>query len=208
MHCDRSGKAPPGVQRNRVISDRGSGDGDPARGFGCTPRIAGNVASSPRATRCPVRRPWRGTRSFPGDVGNGNRTEARQGAIRIFSENSIVFRSAPQPTIPASPDARREGWVRCASGRHRRGRMMGMSTRGHLKGSSWIWLHAAHRRKRGELTTRDTVSRTSAVAWHTKLPWGRRERQPDGSAAGGHPHFFRELHRLPERPATHHPGFT
>ena len=58
----------------------------------------------------------------------------------------------------------------------------------------------------GEFTTRNTVSRTSAVAGRTKLPWGRRERQADGSAAGGHPHFFRELHRLPERPATHHPA--
>jgi hypothetical protein len=31
---------------------------------------------------------------------------------------------------------------------------------------------------------------TSAVAGRTKLPWRRRERQPDRSAAGGHPHFF------------------
>jgi hypothetical protein len=32
--------------------------------------------------------------------------------------------------------------------------------------------------------------RASAVAGRTKLPWRRRERQPDGSTAGGHPHFF------------------
>jgi hypothetical protein len=38
-----------------------------------------------------------------------------------------------------------------------------------------------------------TVSCTSAVAGRTKLPWGRRERQPDGSAAGGHENFFPEL---------------
>jgi hypothetical protein len=44
--------------------------------------------------------------------------------------------------------------------------------------------------KRGELTTRNTVSCTSAIAGRTKLPWGRRERQPDGSAAGGHGKFF------------------
>jgi hypothetical protein len=43
---------------------------------------------------------------------------------------------------------------------------------------------------RGELTTGNTVSRTSALAGRAKLPWRRRERQPDGSAAGGHPHFF------------------
>jgi hypothetical protein len=40
----------------------------------------------------------------------------------------------------------------------------------------------------GELTTGETLSRTPAVAGRTKLP--RRERQTDGSAAGGHPHFF------------------
>jgi hypothetical protein len=39
-------------------------------------------------------------------------------------------------------------------------------------------------------TTRETASRASAVAGRTKLPWRRRERQPDGSTAGGHPHFF------------------
>jgi hypothetical protein len=57
------------------------------------------VASSPRATPCPSRRPWRGARSFPGDVGNGSRMEARQGAMRIFFRNPIVFRSASQPAI-------------------------------------------------------------------------------------------------------------
>jgi hypothetical protein len=54
-----------------------------------------------------------------------------------------------------------------------------------------IWWHAAHRQNRGESTTRNAVSRTSAVPGRTKLSWGRRERQPDGTAAGGHPHFFR-----------------
>jgi hypothetical protein len=43
----------------------------------------------------------------------------------------------------------------------------------------------------GKFPTRDTVSRTSAVAGRTTLPLGRRERKTDGSAAGGHPHFFR-----------------
>jgi hypothetical protein len=59
---------------------------------------------------------------------------------------------------------------------------------------------------RGELTTRNTVSRTSAVAGRTRLPWGRRERRPDGSAAGGHENFFQAPHRLSERPATCHPA--
>jgi hypothetical protein len=42
----------------------------------------------------------------------------------------------------------------------------------------------------GELATCNTVSRASAVAGRRKLPLRRRERQPDGSTAGGHPHFF------------------
>ena len=126
------------------------------------------VANSPRATQCPRRRPWRGAPGFPGDVGNGSRIEARQGAIRVFSGNSMVFRSAPRPTIPASPDARsrdpspphdrggnapafsrsetsqdrasgvRGGWVRCASGSRRRRRMMGRSMRGSLKKRGWL----------------------------------------------------------------------
>jgi hypothetical protein len=37
---------------------------------------------------------------------------------------------------------------------------------------------------------RDTVSCTSAGAGRTGLPWGRQERQADGSPAGGHPRFF------------------
>jgi hypothetical protein len=57
------------------------------------------VASSPRATPCPARPPWRGAQSFPGDVGNGSRMEARQGAIRIFFGNPGVLRSAPHPAI-------------------------------------------------------------------------------------------------------------
>jgi hypothetical protein len=39
-------------------------------------------------------------------------------------------------------------------------------------------------------TMRGTVSCASAGAGRTGLPWGRRQRQADGSAAGGHPHFF------------------
>src|SRR5829696_9514113 len=42
----------------------------------------------------------------------------------------------------------------------------------------------------GGFTMRDTVSCTSAGAGRTELPWGRRERQADGSLAEGHPHFF------------------
>jgi hypothetical protein len=42
----------------------------------------------------------------------------------------------------------------------------------------------------GGLTMRDTVSCTSAGAGRTELPWGRRERQADGSPAEGHPRFF------------------
>ena len=71
------------------------------------------------------------------------------------------------------------------------GPMFFLRIRYDSQGSSRIRQHAAHRRKRGELTTRDTVSHTSAVAGRTRLPWGRRERQTDGSAAGGHPRFFR-----------------
>jgi hypothetical protein len=54
-------------------------------------------------------------------------------------------------------------------------------------------------RKRGELTTRNTVSRPSAVARRTRLVWGRRERQTDGNTAGDH-EDFQEPHCLPERP--------
>jgi hypothetical protein len=78
----------------------------------------------------------------------------------------------------------------------------------HFFGSSRIWLHAAHRRKHGELTTRDTVSGSSAVAWHTRLPWGCRERQRDGSAAGGHENFFQEPIVFRSGTAACHPGFT
>jgi hypothetical protein len=42
----------------------------------------------------------------------------------------------------------------------------------------------------GGFTMRETVSCTSAGAGCTGLPWGRRERQADGSPAAGHPHFF------------------
>jgi hypothetical protein len=76
------------------------------RGSGCTSRIAGTVASSPRAPPFPARRPWRVARHFPADVGNGRGMEARQGAVRIFFRNPVVLRGAPQPIIPASPDAR------------------------------------------------------------------------------------------------------
>jgi hypothetical protein len=48
----------------------------------------------------------------------------------------------------------------------------------------------------GEFTTRNTLCRTPALAALTKLPWSRRERQPDGSAAEGHPHFSRKPHGL------------
>jgi hypothetical protein len=51
-------------------------------------------------------------------------------------------------------------------------------------------LVARHASAGGELTTHDTVSGTPAAARRTKLPWGCRERQPDGRAAGSHPHFF------------------
>jgi hypothetical protein len=34
---------------------------------------------------------------FPGDVGNGTRTEARQGAMRNFFGNPIASGVAPQP---------------------------------------------------------------------------------------------------------------
>jgi hypothetical protein len=61
-------------------------------------------------------------------------------------------------------------------------------------------LHTAHRRNGGELTTCNTVSRTSVVAGRTKLPWRRRERHPVGSTAEGHPHFFREPQGLPGPP--------
>jgi hypothetical protein len=61
--------------------------------------------------------------------------------------------------------------------------------------SFWIIADFVARRASPEtvarLTTRNTVSRTSVVAGRTTLPWGRRERQRDGSAAGGHSHFFR-----------------
>jgi hypothetical protein len=56
------------------------------------------------------------------------------------------------------------------------------------------------------LTTRNTVSRTSAVAGRTRLPWRRRERQTDGSAAGGHPHFFQAPHCRQQRLAACHPA--
>ena len=84
-------------------------------------RIAGNRGEFTTRDTVSPRRPWRGAPGFPGDVGNGRRMEARQGAIRIFSGNSIVFRSAAQPTIPASPDARsREASPRTsAAGTHR-----------------------------------------------------------------------------------------
>jgi hypothetical protein len=39
-------------------------------------------------------------------------------------------------------------------------------------------------------TMRDTVSCASVGAGRTGLPWGPRERQTDGSSAGGHPRFF------------------
>jgi hypothetical protein len=41
----------------------------------------------------------------------------------------------------------------------------------------------------GDLTTRHALSGTSTVAGRAKLPWSHRERQPDASAAEGHPHF-------------------
>jgi hypothetical protein len=63
------------------------------------------VASSPRATPCPARPPWRGARSFPKAVGNGRRMKARQGAIRIFS-GTPWSSPAPASRHPASPDAR------------------------------------------------------------------------------------------------------
>jgi hypothetical protein len=56
------------------------------------------------------------------------------------------------------------------------------------------------------ITTRNTVSRTSAVAGRTRLLWGPRERQTDGSAAGGHPHFFQAPHCRQQRPAACHPA--
>jgi hypothetical protein len=63
------------------------------------------VASSPRATPCPARRPWRGASSFPESVGNGSRTEGRRRAIRIFSGSRWSSR-APEARHPALPDAR------------------------------------------------------------------------------------------------------
>jgi hypothetical protein len=53
-----------------------------------------------------------------------------------------------------------------------------------------------HGGKQCGFTKRDTVSCASAGAGRTGLPWGRRERQVDGSPAEGHPRFFQEhLHR-------------
>ena len=72
-----------------------------------SPETGGELTT--RNHRVPTRRPSRGAPGFSGDVGNGRRMEARQGAIRVFSGNCIVFRSTPQPTIPASPDARSRG---------------------------------------------------------------------------------------------------
>ena len=57
------------------------------------------VVSSPRTTPFPARLPWRVARSFSGAGGNGRRMEARQGAMRIFFWNPIVFRSAPHSAI-------------------------------------------------------------------------------------------------------------
>ena len=77
------------------------------RGFGCTPRVAGNRGELTTRNTVSPHVGCGGThKASLGDVGNGSRVEARQGAIRIFSGNPIVFRSAPQPAIPASPDAR------------------------------------------------------------------------------------------------------
>ena len=114
------------------------------RGFGCTPRTAGNrVRVHPPQHRVPTRRPWRGAQSFPGTSGTAVRWKRGRGPCEFL-------------------------------------------------GSSRIWLHAAHCRKSCESSPPATpCPHTSAVAGRTRLPWGRRERQTDGSAAGGHPHFFR-----------------
>jgi hypothetical protein len=84
--------APPGRAEKRFIVDLVARCASPE-----------TVASSPTATPCPARRPWRGARSFPGDVGNGSRMEARQGAMRNFFRNPIVLQSAPHPAIRLHP---------------------------------------------------------------------------------------------------------
>ena len=65
------------------------------------------VARSPRAPPRPARPPWRGAPGFPGDVGNGGRMEARQGAIRIFSGNPIVSGAPRSPPFRLLSDLSR-----------------------------------------------------------------------------------------------------
>jgi hypothetical protein len=62
------------------------------------------VADSPCTAPCPARRPGRGAPGFLGDVGNGRRMEARQGAIRIFSGTPFPPQR-PAAHHSASPDA-------------------------------------------------------------------------------------------------------
>jgi hypothetical protein len=58
-----------------------------------------------RGARVHTRRPSRGAQPVSGDAGNGGRTEARQGAIRIFSET---------PFPPQRPATHPSGFTRCA----------------------------------------------------------------------------------------------
>jgi hypothetical protein len=58
-----------------------------------------------RGARVPARRPSRGAQPVPGDAGNGERTDARQGAIRIFSET---------PFPPQRSATHHSGFTRCA----------------------------------------------------------------------------------------------
>jgi hypothetical protein len=69
-------------------------------------RIAGTQASSPRATPCPVRRPRRDTRRLPWRRRQRQTDGSAAGGHVNFFQEHLCRRSTPQPTIPASPDAR------------------------------------------------------------------------------------------------------
>ena len=95
----------------------------------------------------------------------------------------------PDPSVtPTSPSFL--GFLGVFFGVHRR---FGCTPR--ITGNPWRVHHAQHR-----------VPARRPWRGAPGFPGERRERQTDGSAAGGHPHFFRQPHRLPERPATHHPA--
>jgi hypothetical protein len=72
------------------------------RGCGCKPRAAHGKVTT-RGARFHSRRPSRGAQPVPGAAGNGGRTEARQGAIRIFFGDTFPASAPRDPPFRLHP---------------------------------------------------------------------------------------------------------